>query len=188
MVRFALNFLKNADGILAVGNEAKSFYFKYNKNTINFPYSIKVNHFKKSFFKKNKINFLYVGQMIERKNILNLINAFKLIKNENITLTLIGDGSQKNIIKSKIKNDKRIKIKNFKNDNKLQKFFMHSDVFVLPSKYDGWGVVITEAMAYNNSIITTSTSGVSKDLIKNKFNGKIVDPSIKSIKDGMILY
>ena len=33
--------------------------------------------------------------MIERKNILNLINAFKLIKNENITLTLIGDGSQK---------------------------------------------------------------------------------------------
>ena len=110
--------------------------------------------------------------MIERKNILNLINAFKLIKNENITLTLIGDGSQKNIIKSKIKNDKRIKIKNFKNDNKLQKFFMHSDVFVLPSKYDGWGVVITEAMAYNNSIITTSTSGVSKDLIKNKLNGK----------------
>ena len=61
--------------------------------------------------------------MIERKNILNLINAFKLIKNENITLTLIGDGSQKNIIKSKIKNDKRIKIKNFKNDNKLQKVF-----------------------------------------------------------------
>ena len=96
MVRFALNFfLKNADGILAVGNEAKSFYFKYNKNTINFPYSIKVNPFKKSFIKKNKINFLYVGQMIERKNILNLINAFKLIKNENITLTLIGDGSQK---------------------------------------------------------------------------------------------
>ena len=64
---------------------------------------------------------------------------------------------------------------------------MHSDVFVLPSKYDV-GVVITEAMAYNNSIITTSTSGVSKDLIKNKFNGKIVDPSIKSIKDGMLYY
>ncbi len=58
MVRFALNFfLKNADGILAVGNEAKSFYLKYNKNTINFPYSIKINHFKKKFFKKKKLIF-----------------------------------------------------------------------------------------------------------------------------------
>ena len=189
LVRFALNFfLKNADGILAVGKEAKSFYSKFNNNVINFPYSIKVNHFRKKFFKKKKINFLYVGQMIERKNILNLIEAFKLITSENITLILVGDGQQKNIIKSKIKDDKRIKIRDFKNDKILKSFFMHSDIFVLPSKYDGWGVVITEAMSYNNSIITTSTSGVSKDLIKNNFNGKIVNPSIKSIKEGMIYY
>ncbi len=189
MVHFALKFfLRNSNGILAVGNEAKSFYIKYNKNTINFPYSIKIKDFTKKFLRNKKINFLYVGQMIERKNILNLITAFKSIKKNNITLTLVGEGSQKNIIKSRIKNDKRIKIQNFKNAKKLQNYFMKSDVFILPSNYDGWGVVITEAMSHSNAIITTSSSGVTKDLIKNGFNGKIINPSVKSIEQGMIYY
>lgn len=66
------------------------------------------------------------------------------------------------------------------------KYYLKTDVFILPSKYDGWGVVVMEAMNYKCSIISTSSCGISKEFIKNGFNGKIsgceIDDLYRSIK------
>lgn len=167
-------FLRSSYGILAVGKEAQKFYSKFNKNTLNFHYSIKISNLKnKKFFKNGNINFPYVGQLIERKNIFNLIKAFKKINYKKMTLTIIGNGNLKDKAK-KISNDNQnIKIINFLNKKRLKKYFISSDIFILPSKYDGWGVVVMEAMSYKCAVISTKSSGVSKEYIKNNFNGKI---------------
>ena len=142
-----LDIFKNSYGILAVGNEAKKFYSKFNKNTLNFHYSIKIYNLKKKiFFKNNNINFLYVGQIIERKNILNLIKAFKKICYKKMTLTIIGNGNLKEKAKKMSNNINNIKIINFFNKDKLKKYLINSDIFILPSKYDGWGVVVMEVI------------------------------------------
>ena len=71
--------LKKATGILAIGNEAKKFYKKFNNNIINLPYSIKfIDKIVKPKINKKKIKFLFVGQLIKRKNIeiiINLLNT-----------------------------------------------------------------------------------------------------------------
>ncbi len=182
-------YLKKSWGILAVGLEAKKYYQKYNKNTINFHYSIQIgNILKKNYLKKNIINFLYVGQFIERKNVINLISAFKSIKENNIKLTLIGEGALKNKMNILTSNDKRINIINFKNKKFLKEYYNSADVFILPSKYDGWGVVIMEAMANKCAIIVTKSSGVSKEFIKENYNGKIINTSVKDITKSIKFY
>lgn len=180
-------FLKNCYGILAVGNEARKYYSQFNNNTINFHYSIKVSSFKKKkFFQKNLINFLYVGQLIKRKNVINLIKAFQKLNDFKTTLTIIGNGDLEKKSKKITKNNKNIKILKFLNRNQLMKYYLKTDVFILPSKYDGWGVVVMEAMNYKCSIISTSSCGISKEFIKNGFNGKIsgceIDDLYRSIK------
>ncbi len=95
--------INKADGVLAVGSNAKKMYSKYNKNTINFPYSIKTQkQNKKNYFNNKKINFLFVGQLIERKGLYFIIKAFSLLtlkEREKIKLNIVGEGNLKKKIK-----------------------------------------------------------------------------------------
>lgn len=181
--------LKKCYGILAVGNEAKDFYLRYNKNTINFHYSIKISKIKKKkYFMNKKINFLYVGQLIERKNIINLIKAFQKLSNNKTTLTIVGNGDLKKKVELMSLSNKNIKISKFLNKNLLKKYFINSDVFILPSKYDGWGVVVMEAMSFRCAVICTNSSGISLEYIKNNFNGKVSGFKINELHESLKYY
>lgn len=131
---FYRRILSKASGILAVGNEAKLFYSKFNKITYNLQYCINISKYKiNNDFKKNKINFLYVGQLIKRKGIDEFISAIKLLnkdENSQVNFTFVGEGPYKNkLIKIK-KNYKNINIEKFQNRNKLNKYFNSHNVFV----------------------------------------------------------
>jgi len=57
----------------------------------------------------------------------------------------------------------------------LIKIYQRSDVFILPSLWEGMPLVIIEAMSCGLPIISTKISGV-EDLVKNNFNGILVEP------------
>lgn len=172
--------VSKSHGILTVGNEAKNNYKKFNKSVINLPYSINIDKFKKKkiFFKKNKINFLYVGQLIDRKGINYILKAFSHLSDTNkekISLTIVGDGPYKKKILNLLKYEKYISYKPFLNQNKLIPIFFKNDVFIFPSVFDGWGVAPTEAMAAKMSLIVTKNVGMSE--ILNKKKSKIINYS-----------
>ncbi len=172
--------VKKSHGILSVGNDAKKNYRKFNKSIINLPYSINMDKFKKKkiFFVNNKINFLYVGQLIERKGINHILNAFSNLSDENkkkISLTIVGDGPFKKKIINILKYEKYISYKPFLNQKKLIPLFFKNDVFIYPSAFDGWGVAPTEAMASKMSLIVTKNVGMSE--ILNQKNSKIINYS-----------
>ncbi|OUP75313.1 hypothetical protein B5F08_11400 [Anaeromassilibacillus sp. An172] len=62
----------------------------------------------------------------------------------------------------------------FKNKNELKLYYRASDLFVLMTIYDVWGLVINEAMANGLPIITTDKCVAGLELIKNGENGYIV--------------
>lgn len=62
----------------------------------------------------------------------------------------------------------------FKTKNALAKYYKASDLFVLPTREDIWGLVINEAMAYGLPIITTDRCIAGLELVKNGENGYIV--------------
>jgi glycosyltransferase involved in cell wall biosynthesis len=47
-------------------------------------------------------------------------------------------------------------------------------VQAVPSRYDGWGVVVSEALAAGVPVLASTATGAARDLVRNNFNGMIV--------------
>lgn len=186
---FIRNILFKADCILSIGKEAERFYKQYNKSTFNLPYSIEINKLnKKKYFNNNKINFLFVGQLIKRKGldlILNAINNLNPEMQNKVFFTIIGNGelSKETRILEKINDN--VKYYSFQTINKLNKFYLCNDVLLFPSRFDGWGVVPMEAMSNGMLVISSNNCGVNELIKKNKGN-MIIDSNTKDLTSAII--
>jgi glycosyltransferase involved in cell wall biosynthesis len=182
--------VKSANGIFAIGNYAYRFYRMYNKNTVNLPYSINTNVFIANKHKEKKLNILYVGQLIKRKGIDLILNAFELLDEtvqKNIKLTFVGSGKLKQNIVIKKKIYKSISIVNFVNRKKITEIYSKNNVFIFPSLYDGWGVAAMEAMASGLALIISKNCGLAELLTHNR-NGLVIKPSTKAIFNSIMFY
>lgn len=96
----------------------------------------------------NKFVVGHVGRMTKQKNHIFLINIFEQIAKdrEDAVLLLVGDGELRDSIKSYITakglNNKVIMIGN---KNNTQDYYQAMDVFVFPSLWEGFGIVVIEA-------------------------------------------
>ena len=63
----------------------------------------------------------------------------------------------------------------------LADYYKASDIFVLPTHADIWGLVINEAMSYGLPIVTTNNCGAGRELIVPGINGFLVD-TIKDLR------
>ena len=124
--------------------------------------------------KKNKlrIRLLSVSRFTKRKDLITLLKAFHIVslKFPNIDLILIGYGPELN------------KIKNFIKDNKLSKkifvlspkknpfpYFLISDLYVMPSLYEGCPNSIIESIILNIPVISSNcNTGPSEILLNGK--------------------
>lgn len=115
---------------------------------------------------------LFVGSIINRKGIDILINVASFLPN-NIGVYLVGgeitDEYQKLIEEKKIKNVHFIGFVDF--DIVLNKYMYLADLFVFPTRYDIWGLVVNEAFSKGLPVITTKKCGAGLELIKEGYNG-----------------
>ena len=61
-----------------------------------------------------------------------------------------------------------------------------SDLFILPTRYDIWGLVVNEALSQGLPVITTTTCGAGLALIRNAYNGFIIPPDKPSAISDLI--
>ena len=171
---------------LSIGIKNKKYYLKNNVNLnkiINVPYCVDNDFFfqKKTKNKKtNFINFLFAGKLNKTKGLDILIKAFRDIYskknlNANYKLTIVGNGDCYQNLKKVVKKNKLffIKILNFQTQIQLKNIYQSSDILILPSRFEPWGLVINEAMSAGNAIICSDNVGSANDLVKNKINGFI---------------
>ncbi len=177
--------LKKADGIFAIGKEASKFYKSFNSNVCNLPYSIKIQKKIKNY---QVPKFLFVGQMIERKGVKEILDTLKKLNTQDCKFTFVGEGPlSKDVIRLSRQN-KNIKYFKFKNELELNKIYMQNNILILPSRYDGWGVVIIEAMARGMAIISSDKVGASKEYIKHNYNGRIFNLKMNNLKNQISYY
>jgi len=122
---------------------------------------------------------LTVARLIPRKGLDYLIKSIPNIvkKNKNIELRIIGEGSEKKKLVELAKElgiKKYVKFVGYVPHKKLPKHYRNSDVFILPSLYEGMSNTVLEALASGLPIITTNTGG-TKELIDK--NGIIIKKS-----------
>jgi glycosyltransferase involved in cell wall biosynthesis len=180
----------NCNGIFAVGKNAQKYYSKFNKHVFNLPYSVNENLYKQNNFKKNKyLKFVFVGQLIERKGIDLIIAAFKKLNNsvmkDRFELNIIGDGPQKKLIQNLSKKIKNLNYYGFISPEKLPSIIRQNHILILPSRSEGWGVVVNEAMACGLALILGANMEITKDFFIDNINGKIVKNTSDSLYDKM---
>ena len=122
--------------------------------------------------------FLYVGRLNKRKGIEDLLIAFSTLSDaDNWGLVLVGNDEENGYyqkVSKKIGIEKRVLFAGGVNSDEVSSFFGASDVFVLPSRFDGWGAVVSEAASVGLPIIASDQTGASFHLVKNGKNGYIV--------------
>lgn len=121
--------------------------------------------------------YLYVGQMVERKGVANLLDAWVEFHNEfpNDTLLLVGDGVLLNKFK-KTYLQSSIKFIGSIDYYDIYKYYSLADIMVMPTLEDNWSLVIPEAMSCGLPIACSIYNGGYPELIYENENGYLFNP------------
>jgi glycosyltransferase involved in cell wall biosynthesis len=139
-----------------------------------------------------KYNFIYVGSLSQRKGVDILLKSYSKLNQNEWGLILVG----KDVSNGKYK--KMVEKLNIQNNvtfigaiyfDRVNEYMSFADVFVLPTRFDGWGAVLNEAASIGLPIISTDECGASYHLIKNAHNGYMVKAgSVASLLQAMKKY
>ncbi len=131
-----------------------------------------------NIFKKDKINISFVGRFEERKGFDIAVQAFNnLLGRDDITINLVGDDlthisdyddNVKNLVNSQIVN-----FLGFASRNDLYKIYINSDIIIIPSRYESFGLVAIEAMAAESCVIALDMYGLA-EVIDNNNDGILI--------------
>ena len=131
--------------------------------------------------------FLYVGQLIERKNVGALIEAFALIKQGDDRLLIAGDGpllDQLKVTAASLGVDKAVDFLGHKNQEELATIYASSNTFILPSTSEVWGLVVNEALASGLHAVVSDKCGVA-DFVENMPGCYITPTDPRSLAEAM---
>lgn len=126
----------------------------------------------------NKLMILAVGRFNPAKDYPTLLESISILKKErkDFILCIVGDGPLKDdIIKLAETLDIKKYIKFLGIQRDIPTLMSASDVFVLSSAWEGFGLVVGEAMACERVVVATDCGGV-KEVIGNPSNGLLVPP------------
>lgn len=125
------------------------------------------------------INIINVARFMPEKNQKLLIDVLYILSKRytNIKLRLVGNGKTKNEILRKVNKlglEDKVEFLGARND--IPELLNKSDIFLLSSNYEGFCLVIVEAMACGLPVVATNV-GAIPEIIKDRENGLLVKPN-----------
>ncbi|MEY0330987.1 glycosyltransferase [Providencia rettgeri] len=150
-------FLKKKTSCIYNGIDTKKFQFSDTK---------RIEIRKKYNIAEDIKLILAVGRLAKPKDYINLINAISINNTtDKVHLWIIGDGSELSNIKKKIQELKvEDKVSLLGKKNNIPDFMSACDLFVSSSAWEGFGLVIAEAMSCERLIVATDSGGVKEVL------------------------
>jgi glycogen(starch) synthase len=134
---------------------------------------------KKGFVLDNKPVLLFVGRVDDpRKGLDMLIKALpKVLKKGDVNLLVVGKGDQTKAreLAESIGVSNKIVFTGFVDDITLKKCYALCDVYVCPSRLEGFGLTLLDAMAAGKPIVATRV-GAIPEVIRDKANGVLAEP------------
>jgi len=113
---------------------------------------------------RGKKLLLYVGPLTERKGLRYLLSAmpFILKEMEDVLLILVGSGDESPLKKmcDELGIREHVVFTGFIDEEHLPMYYSACDLFVFPSLQEGFGMVLTEAMACQKAVIASNNSAI----------------------------
>jgi glycosyltransferase involved in cell wall biosynthesis len=130
------------------------------------PYGFPFANIPKENKVKNKIKLLFVGNLSQQKGIANMFEAIRGFE-KFVELTLIGKKNNNKILEKELNNHSYLGILPH---NEVLKIMREQDILLFPSLFDGFGMVISEAMSQGTPVIASERSA-GPDIITHGENG-----------------
>jgi glycosyltransferase involved in cell wall biosynthesis len=174
--------LSAATAIAAIGSKAVSAYHDRfpGKTVLNIPYFCDLAPYQEAKLERStkprsSVNILFSGQLIARKGGDILLSAFSKLAatSGNVSLTILGDGPERARLEAAVPPALRDRVKflGHRQPSQIPEIFATADVFCLPSRHDGWGVVVNEAIGAGLPIVVSDSVGAGHDLVRHGENG-----------------
>jgi len=120
---------------------------------------------------------VFVGRLDQAKGIETLLSAMSHLaaRGQALDLVIAGDGPKRHIIENFIRHGeggRRCRLLGFVQD--VQAVLSAADIFVMPSRWEGFGLAAVEAMAASLPVVATRVPGL-RDVIKDGESGLMID-------------
>lgn len=177
--------LGKLDKILALSSgviEGISNIYNYPKErivNIGAGYNEKIFYPVKKYEKHDNVKILYAGKFDESKGFYELIKAFRLLeeKDDNVELELIGNLKEEDRprVEQLVGDSTKIRIYNAVDQVHLGEIMRHKDVFILPSYFEGLGLIAVEALGSGLRVVATEIEGLIEFLGDKINNSEIIE-------------
>lgn len=168
------NIFNNADVIVALNSTIRDYLKSSGYKAISIPNGIEIENYTPRYLEDGCI--LYGGRLVRSKGCQYLIKAYSLLDKklqDKSELVIIGFGPENGNLKDlalKLGINNKVRFIPWLPNGDFIKKMESCSVFVLPSLYETFGVVILEAMASGKPVIVSNIPG-PKDIITHGYNG-----------------
>ena len=184
------NIARNVVPVSLTEEIQKSVADEYNIDFKNTPVvfngvSMEKCHKKNDYSGNSRI--LHIGRFSKQKNHEVLVKAFSRVVNSgsDVSLYLYGQGELEEAIKELVKNlnmDQNIFFCGLTDD--VYSVMESSDIFVLPSLFEGMPMTLIEAMGTGMPILASNVGGIP-DMIENEKSGLLCEPTVDGVAAGL---
>ena len=186
--------LRAFDGCLSIGSLNRDYYLHYGveaRNIFHAPFCVDNARFKTAIIDRPRLRnakrhalgvedkglvVLFASKLLRRKRPADLLSAFANLapRYPSLYLVIAGAGEESHACEESVRAAglvQRVKFLGFVNQSQLPRLYAASDIFVLPSEDEPWGLVINEAMAAGLPVIVSDDVGAAADLVQDRNTG-----------------
>jgi glycosyltransferase involved in cell wall biosynthesis len=116
------------------------------------------------------LRVLFLGSLIVRKGIAELLEATRLLNDEPVEFHLVGERGVE--LSAKDVSNPKLILHGPATRGEVDRFYAAADLFILPSLSDGFGLTMLEARAHGLPVIASRRCG---DVVQDKVNGALID-------------
>jgi glycosyltransferase involved in cell wall biosynthesis len=180
-------YFKYINKVYAIGESAEKWYLFWGfKRDQVIPFIYCVNNIEKLILSSQisgNPKFLFVGNLIKRKGVDFILDCLVTEPSGKFQFDIVGDGVESEkleFLSRKAQNE--INFLGVKQNSSINEIFKNYDCLILPSRHDGWGAVVNEALTNGLFVLVSEKCG-SKSLIMNGINGRVFDLNKKSFNN-----
>jgi len=171
--------LSKTNGIIGLTKQITTYAKQFGKETTKYftiPNGVNTELFKKNLNKKmeyrkkyginqNSMVVIFCTRFEHVKGVIEFAEAANnLVKKSGIEIVIVGKGSLGFQVKKIIGNSEHIHLFDWQPQEQIHELYIVSDVFVLPSRFEGLPLTIIEAMNAGLHIVYTPVGGVPEIL------------------------
>jgi len=167
---------------------SKCIYNPLNMNEIR---RLSKKKIKFNFYRKNTINLISIGRLVEQKDHITILKSLNCLKKKcNLRLLILGEGNQKeNLLNYVNRNNLNNLVKINKRTNNPYPYIRKSHILLLSSKFEGLPNVLLEGIALNKFIISSNCPTGPREILDNGKGGLLFKiENYKELSEKILFY